>query len=52
VTLAARGARDLDEGEALVEDPAERWQIRKQALGVMARGVLIGAGLMVPVLII
>jgi hypothetical protein len=50
--LAARGARDLDKGEERVEDSTERRQIRLQALGVVVRGVLIGAGLTVAVLLV
>jgi hypothetical protein len=50
--LAARGARDLDEGEEAIGDAALRWQIRRQALGVILRGSLIGLAMTVPVLLL
>jgi hypothetical protein len=50
--LAARGARDLDDGEQRVEDSTELRQIRRQALGVVLRGSLIGAALTAVVLLL
>jgi len=50
--LAARGARNLDMGEEDVTDPTLLRQIRRQALGVVVRGSLIGLALTVPVLLL
>jgi hypothetical protein len=42
----------MDQGEERVEDEAERRLARQQAAGVMARGVLIGAGLTAVVMLV
>jgi hypothetical protein len=42
----------MDAGAEPVENEAERRQVRKQAAGVMARGVAIGAALTVVVMVI
>jgi hypothetical protein len=41
VRLAARGLRDMDDGEKPVEDQAERAQLKKQALAVYAKSVAV-----------
>jgi hypothetical protein len=43
VSLAARGARQMGETEDLIDDPALRRRLRRQAFGVVVRGTLIGA---------
>jgi hypothetical protein len=45
VSLAARGKKNLDDGEVLVADPAERRQLTAQARGVMLQAAAL-AGLM------
>jgi hypothetical protein len=47
VSLAARGARDLDQGAEPVRDRAEREASRERARGVFARAVILAAGLTV-----
>jgi hypothetical protein len=50
--LAARGARNLDEGEEPIEEAALLRQTRRQALGVILRGSLIGAAMTGPLLLL
>jgi hypothetical protein len=44
VSLAARGKKNLDDGEVVVADPAERRQLAAQARGVMLQAIAL-AGL-------
>jgi hypothetical protein len=39
VRLAARGLRDLDSGEQVIDDPAERAALRRQATRVYLKSL-------------
>jgi hypothetical protein len=41
VSLASRGLRNISDKEEQIEDPAELIQVRRQALRVILKGVLV-----------
>jgi len=41
VSLASRGLRNISDNEERIEDPVELVQVRRQALRVILKGVLI-----------
>ena len=45
VALAARGVRNLDRGEEVINDPAELAQVRRQARRVRLEGLALAVGL-------
>ncbi len=43
--LAARGTRNMDDGELTIEDKAERAQLRRQAAKIYVESVLVAVAL-------
>ena len=52
MALAARGARLTTRKLEKIEDLKELWQVRKQAIQVVAKGTLVGVGLTLLILLI
>ncbi len=43
--MAARGTRNMDDGELTIEDKAERAQLRRQAAKIYVESVLVAVAL-------
>ena len=52
MALAARGARLTTQKLEKIEDLKELWQVRKQAIKVVAKGTLVGIGITLLIMLI
>ena len=52
MALAARGARLTTRKLEKIEDLKELWQVRKQAIQVVAKGTLVGIGITLLIMLI